>query len=464
MKMLMETIERIKNLHDPARQVTEEGIAKAVADVKSGVYPTYAAAEHTGLDVSPMAAIQRAIEQGYVDPTLHGTASDIEKFSDGVLGSLTGAKSAKEGVWTSNSPELAHGYAHLASKKNFPTASQYLRDAHSEAEDRLLKLIKPRAKADPNYDLSVSLSDRQGAASKAKDPLAKALLLDEGFPWDFRKIDGVVRPSFMRGESQRIEDVFKNTLPEKYNELKSYEMSLMDTIGEDGKIAVGQPREGQNIMSLVSRPGVQHTEAVPNSYSGSFTKQVKSMPEDASSLKLNFDNGTEFTMNRNPDDLRSKFAVFDPANKGTGLLMGGLGAVGLKEVLSPSEAKAATPEDVARQQASLLDLIKRDAGMQQLGGHMSDAWEGAKWFGNEVYEDFKEHPITNLLGFSNLLGPNVAAQFFRSEPAETGELFPHGYPAHYTPALPQYARGGLVRALDARADGGLIDSYPRSGV
>jgi hypothetical protein len=58
-------------------------------------------------------AMDRARAMGAVD-AYHGTASDVTQIDKSMLGSATGAQSAKDAFWLTSSPSTAEGYAHYA--------------------------------------------------------------------------------------------------------------------------------------------------------------------------------------------------------------------------------------------------------------------------------------------------------------------------------------------------------------
>lgn len=95
---------------------------------------------------------------------------------------------------------------------------------------------------------------------------------------------------------------------------------------------------------------------------------------------------------------------------------------------------------------SLYDLMGRDEGIRKLLSNASGTWEGVKGFGGAIADDFVEHPITNVLSLSNFLGPNVAANLLRNEPAEAPELYTKGFPEQYRKyMLPQTDENPEVR-------------------
>jgi len=109
---------------------TKTGLAKpfstlAVLD-ETGVKPVYdfareadsASSALRGLDMDQGARMQRAEDQGYFPETLyHGTAGNVEAFDPRKYGGLvTKANSAKMGVWMSDDPSVAAGYARMAAE------------------------------------------------------------------------------------------------------------------------------------------------------------------------------------------------------------------------------------------------------------------------------------------------------------------------------------------------------------
>ena len=70
-----------------------------------------------GMDMSEPARMQRALDMGATDDvSYHGTGSNIRSFLRDFFGSATGAKSAKQGVWSVSEPNTARGYAEYAAR------------------------------------------------------------------------------------------------------------------------------------------------------------------------------------------------------------------------------------------------------------------------------------------------------------------------------------------------------------
>ncbi len=57
---------------------------------------------------------ERAVAMGFDADAYHGTASDISQIDKNMLGSSTGANSAKMAFWAASDPETAVGYSHYA--------------------------------------------------------------------------------------------------------------------------------------------------------------------------------------------------------------------------------------------------------------------------------------------------------------------------------------------------------------
>ncbi|MDB4352377.1 hypothetical protein OAA60_02990 [Porticoccaceae bacterium] len=109
------------------------------------------------LSVSPaMAGILPIVQKNidtWRDTTLyHGTAADIKKFDPLMGGSVTKARSAKQGTWLVDDPEVAGGYARLA------------------AEDAPVQKLIDESQA----------AERAGEWDKAHDLMAEAEKLEQG--------------------------------------------------------------------------------------------------------------------------------------------------------------------------------------------------------------------------------------------------------------------------------------------
>lgn len=63
------------------------------------------------LDMSAEARMARAKAMGFDRPVYHGTSSDFPAFDPAMAGQSTGSLSARQGVWTSPSPQVAAEYA-----------------------------------------------------------------------------------------------------------------------------------------------------------------------------------------------------------------------------------------------------------------------------------------------------------------------------------------------------------------
>lgn len=102
------------NYGSAAAAIPMMALPGTVASVKKGVNAAADAAKALPMDEASRMA--RAAEQGYVD-AYHGTAADINEFSNLYRGQVTKAKSAKSAHWLVDNPATASGYADNAANK-----------------------------------------------------------------------------------------------------------------------------------------------------------------------------------------------------------------------------------------------------------------------------------------------------------------------------------------------------------
>ena len=86
------------------------------------------------LDDVELARLDRAVEQGFDIDAYHGTAGDIKSFDPGLLGSTTGAPSARKGFFFAAEPKTAETFAKNA--KVGELNPERLRDANRANESR----------------------------------------------------------------------------------------------------------------------------------------------------------------------------------------------------------------------------------------------------------------------------------------------------------------------------------------
>ena len=98
------------------------------------------------LDDVELARLDRAIQQGFNIDAFHGTKADISSFDPGLLGVTTEAESARKGFFFARDAEVAETYADYASAEDVrkelfdPDIEQKVRDKQLEIVDEIEKI------------------------------------------------------------------------------------------------------------------------------------------------------------------------------------------------------------------------------------------------------------------------------------------------------------------------------------
>ena len=98
------------------------------------------------LDDVELARLDRAIQQGFNIDAFHGTKADISSFDPGLLGVTTEAESARKGFFFARDAEVAETYADYASAEDVrkelfdPDIEQKMRDKQLEIVDEIEKI------------------------------------------------------------------------------------------------------------------------------------------------------------------------------------------------------------------------------------------------------------------------------------------------------------------------------------
>jgi hypothetical protein len=266
-----------------------------------------------GLGLAPdNTAMDRARAMGFdVDnPVYHGTNADIDAFRNDLLGTNTGASSAKKGHFFAEKPFTSSQYAYTASKLNVDD----LNVIENLANDLIRKYNSLRTLEDSDFKMPY-LNDLE----KGKEELAlkiQSIRDNKGGGWlsreDNKKID-------------RINSIL-NQWDYLYTEIMTKKRNyLMDKYGDDWREIT--PKEGANVLPVFLNRGDIHEYDFNNStyrekkYTDVLSDAITTN-KDSVLLRNTFDPGGIGTQGYenisvifDPKNIRSRFAAFDPMKK-----------------------------------------------------------------------------------------------------------------------------------------------------
>jgi len=266
-----------------------------------------------GLGLAPdNTAMDRARAMGFdVDnPVYHGTGADFDKFNDDLLGTNTGAPSARMGHFFSETPHTASQYARMSSKVAI--------DDYNIFEDVLKKQIEQfnSIKGLPDDFKIQSLDDiinRKEIFEKKREFIRSAK--KGSF---FNKEENAAFDRIGKIESQWDNVYFNANI--KNNKI------LQEKYGDDYRALV--PRTGAKILPIFLRKGENYVKDFQGKmyrderYSD-IIKKANNQGYDSVTFKNTFDPADIDVINTpeniyaiyDPKNIRSRFAAFDPMQR-----------------------------------------------------------------------------------------------------------------------------------------------------
>jgi len=254
----------------------------------------------TNLDDVEKARLDRAVQQGFNIDAFHGTKGDIESFDPGLLGATTGAPSARRGFFFSADPETANYYARAAEGYNLGRSDQ-IREAINLAEKEIQKVNLEAAKID------IEARKKAGYYEKLNDLVNKERA---GELLNFER-----QNKMEELDRQMAAEIAKNPA---YLEAKA----KADQLSKD---RANIPSDyGMNIMPIKLRlqnpleydfGGQSYREV---SYHD-LLKQAQEAGNDGAIFRNTTDGGgvTDIYVVFEPEQIRSRFAMFDPEKTGS---------------------------------------------------------------------------------------------------------------------------------------------------
>jgi len=401
---LIKTLTEATDEATKAGQATADGFTDdALAEISNQV----------DLPMDEASRMARAEQQGFEvkDDMYHGTTHDFSEFSD------TGASSNlnKEGHWgaghyfTNKAADASDNYAgkgpdlsNRIDQRSEQIAGENDWDyddprAIEQAESELMghegavlpvklregNAFDLRGKSETKLTYERETPDWEDYLDEADgDEDAARELADEAL-WDVEP-EGQVVEFIESLRSQADEYGFDaNEIIDDINQsAMDYEgisASQLDTIMRKSEWYAEDPETGALINNEVYRQALQDA---------GFDSIKHSAVEDFPSM--NMPSGTEHTIIFQPENIRSKFARFNPDKKGSSNLLAGVGGGALLVGITPEEAKAA-PLEQQMLEAEALDQegLTADVEYSQLLNEIDKATEQSEWDSIAVNEETK---------------------------------------------------------------------------
>ena len=290
----------------------------------------------------------------------HGTTVPIDQFKNEALGLSTGAQSAKKGFFFAKDPSTASDYANLASEKGLiregdKVTTRHLSetaDLHNEAYDLARDL---------SFQRDTALGNIQRATERlenSKKVLNQRLSnLKEGKIGSFTKEEYLSDLEELKNKIQQQEQ-FINSQRLSVDDFSKQIKNIEDKIGSTGQNVLPVKLKGKNLrVKDYQGQGYRDT-----TYADEMNKALEH-GNDAVVFKNTYDPADP--NNRilqniaavfEPNQIRSKFAAFDPRHaKSSNLLASLTGVTTAGAMLSPSESEA----------SPYSSLIKKLGGMER---------------------------------------------------------------------------------------------------
>jgi hypothetical protein len=324
-------------------------IERLIADEVGGIVKPKIPPKAPELSMEELPRKMRAIEMGF-DPTktyYHGTKADIDAFDPKALGATTNAGSAKQGYFFASDPSTASDYSNLSSDRDMLQLKR-LEAAGQEVPDSLYE----RAYREPKKEIF-------GAEDRLKTHIRN------------NPDQALKNVEQLKQSIQSVEDILSGKKTEKYprprdyleSKLADYKKYLSDSeklssyVGrkewEYNRDALqrqydeikGLVEAGDNLGSNVNPVHLKMENPYVHDYKGAdyrdekyadIMKKAKELGHDSVVFKNTYD--PVFSHNRvkqdivavfEPNQIRSKFAAFDPAKKDSSNLSAALAGVGI---------------------------------------------------------------------------------------------------------------------------------------
>jgi hypothetical protein len=203
-------------------------------------------------------AMDRARALGFDTPAYHGTNADFNAFDLSRTGTASGAEQYGSGVYTTTNPTMASGYA----------------NPNKDGANVLPLMVKIKSPLSPDLE-------KQLTKPQIRSLLQKSPELDDAL-WNFGDID-------YEGKGR----VFNNAV----NMVHEY--------------------QGDKLLDNLHPIANDFFGSSPQAFNDAVAKTIKK-----DGVQVDFDNGDKFHIPFNPNQVRSRFAAFDPARANEADLLG----------------------------------------------------------------------------------------------------------------------------------------------
>ena len=273
------------------------------------------------------ARLDRAAQQGFNIDAFHGTKGDISAFDPGLMGSTTGAPSARKGFFFSADPETASAYAREAdpvelgriSQDEFDARIKKMRNRQSEASDEVGELegkihnmigipIIKKGIADLDVELKTWMTAERASPGKGDALLRERELMVDALNEGYEK-------------TEEYADLY---FPEY--KLLSAEVDVLEGRIDRGEVG----HAGDNIMpvKLKLQNPLEHdfsNESYREVSYHDLLEQAQREGRDGAIFRNTYDGGdlTDIYVVFDPSQIRSRYAMFDPEKSASGEVIAG---------------------------------------------------------------------------------------------------------------------------------------------
>ena len=332
------------------------------------------------LDVMHGPAPERAKAMGFGDKTwYHGTTVPIDEFKNEAKGLSTNAQSAKKGFFFAQDPSTASDYAALAKDKGI------IRDGDTittrwkiGAEDPAIELNKKirdtgferRATVNHIFKLKEDIASRQSVIESR----LKALENGEWQKVGISKEEYLADIEALKAKNAQKNEYLKNSeavFQKHDSELKTAQAKIEDVVNSGGQnVMPVKLRKGDGGIRAKDYEGARYRDvtysdvmsrAQKDGQSGVLFKNTYDAADPTNRVRQNIAAVFE------PNQIRSKFAAFDPRFKDSPLLMAGTaGAIAAGALAGGNEAEA-SPMDPKQLAKAIAEAKRAEQITERLG-------------------------------------------------------------------------------------------------
>tara|TARA_R100000808_G_scaffold6287_1_gene18833 strand:- start:1928 stop:3844 length:1917 start_codon:yes stop_codon:yes gene_type:complete len=306
------------------------------------------------LDDVELARLDRAIQQGFNIDAFHGTKADISSFDPGLLGVTTEAESARKGFFFARDAEVAETYADYASAEDVrkelfdPDIEQKMRDKQLEIVDEIEKI----------EDLFFKKENRNDGIKFVEQELEDINNKLKNYSNEIEKINSARNKKSKSDKSKKFLDVTSINLREEINSIKYDKREVEDFLYNLKNDSDYVPQMGvplPKIRKLYDQHDSLEEQADIGAYKGqgnniipvklklenpliydfkgnsfrditydNLLKEAKSKGHDGVIFRNTYDGigirdnkKTDVYVVFEPEQIRSRFATFDPEKTGS---------------------------------------------------------------------------------------------------------------------------------------------------